>query len=258
MAADGSQILVAPESLIDIQGQNQDILALANTDVLPSDIIQTNPNTTIETNAILTKPPIMSVVEVPTKNPEPPIKSPNLDDSLAAVIGVTSHTNVPTSLELPITVTNPVIAKTTSAALKMNQIYPTTTVSPTAIILDGTPSPVMAAVVDQSGTEHVLPNENSASNNSQATDGGVDGSVDEDDDDDDDDMFRIIPTTPESEMNHHHRDADDDDDSNISEIIEMQPNVASVASNISSNNNSNDNSTNGALDNTDEQNDGER
>ncbi|XP_038122222.1 titin isoform X2 [Culex quinquefasciatus] len=126
VAAEGTQIIVAPESLIDLQDAP-----------LPGEIIQVNPNTTVETNAVLTKPPIMSTVEVPSKNGNgttdasaadkalDPVATTNLDESLAAVIGVPGNPNVPTSLELPITVTNPVIAKTTTC--KINPIYPTTT-----------------------------------------------------------------------------------------------------------------------------------
>ncbi|XP_055635096.1 mucin-5AC isoform X2 [Toxorhynchites rutilus septentrionalis] len=142
VAAEGTQIIVASESLIDLQDAP-----------LPGEIIQVNPNTTVETNAVLTKPPIMSTVEVPTKNgngAEASIHSPeqktletvstNLDESLAAVIGVPGNPNVPTSLELPITVTNPVIAKTTTS--KINPIYPPTTaistigIDPAAAIID--------------------------------------------------------------------------------------------------------------------------
>lgn len=83
---------------------------------------------TNETNAVLTQPPIMSTLEHPTKtdrispNNSLELCGQNLDESLA-VIGVTSsNTNVPTSLELPITITNPAIApKTTSS---MATIYP--------------------------------------------------------------------------------------------------------------------------------------
>ncbi|XP_065077573.1 mucin-2-like isoform X2 [Ochlerotatus camptorhynchus] len=150
VAAEGTQIIVASESLIDLQDPP-----------LPGEIIQVNPNTTVETNAVLTKPPIMSAVEVPTKNgngaeasanfPEQRAMEPassNLDESLAAVIGVPGNPNVPTSLELPITVTNPVIAKTTTC--KINPIYPSTT-SISAMALD----PELAAVA--AGTVLGLP-----------------------------------------------------------------------------------------------------
>lgn len=96
-------------------------------------------NKTNETNAILTQPPIMSTLEQPrakiasSTNGNAGVDGavgseilciagvPNLDQSLATIIGVTSsHTNVPTSLELPITITNPAIAQQTSSS---NQLY---------------------------------------------------------------------------------------------------------------------------------------
>lgn len=160
----GQQILIPEDDLAVIQGQggNHDILAaaLAGTEAfsqeqfidnvliqstngvdnivdpivyhtIPQPVVPALTNAvTNETNAVLTQPPIMSTLEQPTKTDR---RSPNhsmdvgqnLDQSLA-VIGVTSNTNVPTSLELPITITNPAIApKTTSMAA----IYPSTTVT---------------------------------------------------------------------------------------------------------------------------------
>lgn len=149
----GQQILIPEDDLAVIQGQsgNHDILAaaLAGTEAFSQeqfidnvliqstngveDIVdpmvfhQRHPRQqstiaalTNETNAVLTQPPIMSTLEQPTKTDRlSPIQ--NLDESLA-VIGVTSNTNVPTSLELPITITNPAIApKTTSIT---SAIYP--------------------------------------------------------------------------------------------------------------------------------------
>ncbi|XP_059621591.1 nascent polypeptide-associated complex subunit alpha, muscle-specific form-like [Phlebotomus argentipes] len=136
---DGQQIIV-PEAMAN--SPNQDILAaaLAGTEVFPQDnliaevpqIPAANPAQVSETNAVLTQPPIMSTLEVPTKteNIAPNVAldagfpAQNLDDSLA-VIGVTGHqTNVPTSLELPITVTNPAIApKTTTSSIGLTSIY---------------------------------------------------------------------------------------------------------------------------------------
>lgn len=82
-------------------------------------------NQTVPTAAILSKPPIMSTLEVPTSKKsvvEPPLESGlNIEDSLAA-IGVSIPSNVPSSLELPITVTNPAIASKTSP-LTLNTIY---------------------------------------------------------------------------------------------------------------------------------------
>ncbi|XP_036676543.3 uro-adherence factor A isoform X1 [Drosophila suzukii] len=66
---------------------------------------------TNETNALLDQTPIMSTLENPSGmqlRRVSPLEG-NLEDSLA-VIGVTNGSGVPTSLELPITVTNPAIA----------------------------------------------------------------------------------------------------------------------------------------------------
>ncbi|KAH8294442.1 hypothetical protein KR018_005222 [Drosophila ironensis] len=67
---------------------------------------------TNETNALLDQTPIMSTLEHPSGvqlRRVSPLADGNLDDNLA-VIGVTHGSGVPTSLELPITVTNPAIA----------------------------------------------------------------------------------------------------------------------------------------------------
>lgn len=153
----GQQILIPEDDLAVIQGQggNHDILAaaLAGTeafsqeqfidnvliqstngvgDIVDPMVYHAMPQQTVaaltnETNAVLTQPPIMSTLEQPTKtdrispNNSLHLMGQNLDARLA-VIGVTSNTNVPTSLELPITITNPAIApKTTSS---MSTIYP--------------------------------------------------------------------------------------------------------------------------------------
>uniref|UniRef100_A0A2M4B879 Putative platelet binding protein gspb n=1 Tax=Anopheles marajoara TaxID=58244 RepID=A0A2M4B879_9DIPT len=175
VTAEGTQIILTQDhagQLIELQEQAS---------LLPADVLPVNhPSTTIETNAILTKPPIMSTVEVPSKNGRDPngnssatfdllnkqqdgAASPsatvtsvagkedgapsasiklattpkpatsmasatatptvtNLDETLAAVIGVPSKPNVPTSLELPITVTNPAIAKTTTTSSRINPV----------------------------------------------------------------------------------------------------------------------------------------
>ncbi|XP_035899750.1 mucin-19 isoform X2 [Anopheles stephensi] len=193
---EGTQIIVAHETaggLIELQEHPV---------LLPSDIIPVNPNTTIETNAVLTKPPIMSTVEVPTKNGiepaatekrsaavaqasprmatgstvaaagAPPASASsgpssvpcaiapgqpgsNLDETLAAVIGhVPSNPHVPTSLELPITVTNPAIAKTSTAGSRMNAaaaaaaLFPLTT---TAAAVSSLAGDTISAVVLVSG-----------------------------------------------------------------------------------------------------------
>ncbi|XP_058840622.1 mucin-17-like isoform X1 [Topomyia yanbarensis] len=264
VAAEGTQIIVAPESLIDLQDTP-----------LPGEIIQVNPNTTVETNAVLTKPPIMSTVEVPTKNggsgessshsPEQKVLetvSTNLDESLAAVIGVSTNSHVPTSLELPITVTNPVIAKTTTS--KINPIFPPTTAI-SAIGID--PAAMAAAVIElptvaQTGTDssHVDTLENRSysdvkidldrlsirtgqSEQLVETNGKT---TDEDDDenrevDNENDLDEIIPNTPESQMNSHAEIssqfsddeseapvpiptvAEDDEDDNVSNCSEIIP-----------------------------------
>lgn len=123
--------------------QNQDILAvaLADTNVLPQesrDILLGNPITqaaTIETDTVLHQPPIMSTLENPTNSQLiiSPMKQ-NLDESLA-VIGVTStHSNIPASLELPITITNPSIASKTNQ-LNLNTMYTTHTSSSSSQIV---------------------------------------------------------------------------------------------------------------------------
>ncbi|XP_053658734.1 uncharacterized protein LOC128707802 [Anopheles marshallii] len=183
---EGTQIIVAHENAGLIELQEHPVL-------LPTEIMQVNPNTTIETNAVLTKPPIMSTVEVPTKNgietanrgasekrlasavsprmasssstgaggstaagPSAIVtgSSANLDETLAAVIGhVPSNPHVPTSLELPITVTNPVIAKTSTANSRINSaLFPLTTTA-TAVSSLADPIPASAAVVLVSGAE---------------------------------------------------------------------------------------------------------
>ncbi|XP_050067870.1 mucin-17 [Anopheles maculipalpis] len=185
---EGTQIIVAHETAAGlIELQEHPVL-------MPSDIIQVNPNTTIETNAVLTKPPIMSTVEVPTKNGIEPAASrasekksatmsprmatgnssvaaaaapsglslpsanaatsSNLDETLAAVIGhVPSNPHVPTSLELPITVTNPVIAKTSTASSRMNAaaLFPLTTTATAVSSLTG--DTISAVVLVSGGAE---------------------------------------------------------------------------------------------------------
>ncbi|KXJ74258.1 hypothetical protein RP20_CCG014049 [Aedes albopictus] len=230
VAAEGTQIIVAPESLIDLQDPP-----------LPGEIIQVNPNTTVETNAVLTKPPIMSAVEVPTKNgaesssvgspeqkPSEAAAPSNLDESLAAVIGVPGKPNVPTSLELPITVTNPVIAKTTTS--KINPIYPPTTAI-SAIALDPAAAAAAAAgaviglpTVAQTGTDSSHDETTHETGSSDDTNHNKDShhpteetrrseklngrkSIDEDEENRDsnaeNDIDEIIPNTPESQMNSH-------------------------------------------------------
>lgn len=117
--------------------ERRDILeaALANSDVFHADTSRDeapdfrdlNANVSVhcrvsETSTTLNQP-IMTPVEVPTKAASEPTTVPsNLEDGLA-VIGVTPQT-VPTSLELPITVTDPRIAPKTTDPLS-NSNYAT-------------------------------------------------------------------------------------------------------------------------------------
>lgn len=82
---------------------------------------------TNETNALLDQTPIMSTLESPSGmqlRRVSPLVEGNLEDSLA-VIGVTNGSGVPTSLELPITVTNPAIASRMGAPVaEMLQFAP--------------------------------------------------------------------------------------------------------------------------------------
>lgn len=94
----------------------------------PSDLVV---NQTISTDTVLTNP-IMSTLEVPTKKFDrpPPVSltlegGPNsIEDSLAVIGVTTTNSSVPSSLELPITVTNPAIVSKTSP-LNINTIYNT-------------------------------------------------------------------------------------------------------------------------------------
>lgn len=136
-------------------GDSQDILAtaLANTEVfqttdqlVTSDLVLAPPIKAhvSETNAVLTQPPIMSTTEQPpaAKNNgidiKPAAASPtkNLEDSLA-VIGVVASpsTNVPVSLELPITVTNPAIAPKATNPLDVSPCYSAATVATAAALM---------------------------------------------------------------------------------------------------------------------------
>lgn len=133
-------------------GDQSDILAtaLANTDVfqqeqlLAASMVELNPPVKAhvsETNTVLTQSPIMSTTEQPTKNngkvdaKKAELNNKNLEDSLAE-IGVTQHqTNVPVSLELPITVTNPAIAspKITNP-LELSSVYPPSTIAVPSVL----------------------------------------------------------------------------------------------------------------------------
>ncbi|XP_053612060.1 uncharacterized protein LOC128676130 [Plodia interpunctella] len=111
------------------QPERRDILeaALANSDVFHAepprddapDFRDLNANVSVhcrvsETSTTLNQP-IMTPVEVPSKGEGEPAVPSTLEDGLA-VIGVTPH-SVPTSLELPITVTDPRIAPKTTDPL---------------------------------------------------------------------------------------------------------------------------------------------
>lgn len=118
---------VEPVPTLAAQPERIDILeaALANSDVFHADTPRDeapdfrdlNANVSVhccvsETSSTLNQP-IMTPVEVPSKGESDPTVVSSLEDGLA-VIGVTPH-SVPTSLELPITVTDPRIAPKTSA-----------------------------------------------------------------------------------------------------------------------------------------------
>lgn len=120
---------VEPTPVVAQQPERRDILeaALANSDVFHAeptrseapDFRDLNANVSVhcrvsETSTTLNQP-IMTPVEVPTKADVEPTVPQNLEAGLA-VIGVTPHT-VPTSLELPITVTDPRIAPKTTDPL---------------------------------------------------------------------------------------------------------------------------------------------
>lgn len=128
--------MAEPLQVLAPQPERRDILeaALANSDVFHAettrddapDFRDLNANVSVhcrvsETSTTLNQP-IMTPVEVPTKGDSEPTVASNLEDGLA-VIGVTPQT-VPTSLELPITVTDPRIAPKTTNPLSSNN-YPT-------------------------------------------------------------------------------------------------------------------------------------
>lgn len=122
---------IEPAPVFVPQPERRDILeaALANSDVFHADTSRDeapdfrdlNANVSVhcrvsETSTTLNQP-IMTPVEVPSKVDNEPTTLPsNLEEGLA-VIGVTPHT-VPTSLELPITVTDPRIAPKTTDPLR--------------------------------------------------------------------------------------------------------------------------------------------
>lgn len=140
LVLDNNQLVPMPEPLpvIGAQPERRDILeaALANSDVFHADTTReetpvfrnVNPNISVschlsETSTTLNQAPIMTPVEVPTKVDTEPTVPSNIEDGLA-VIGVTPHM-VPTSLELPITITDPRIAPKTVNPLSNTSAYGT-------------------------------------------------------------------------------------------------------------------------------------
>ncbi|XP_022219529.2 uncharacterized protein LOC111072158 [Drosophila obscura] len=104
----------ASAGLIDVVDDEPDGVVFVSHVLPPAAAHLTPPITarTNETNALLNQTPIMSTLENPSAvqlRCVSPLGEVNLEDSLA-VIGVTNTSGVPTSLELPITVTNPAIA----------------------------------------------------------------------------------------------------------------------------------------------------
>lgn len=220
----GGQQIIIPEDMtvIEEEGNNHDILAaaLADTEVFQQDqymgdVLQGNgievvePNVlhfpisqaaTSETSAIL--PPIMSALEQPSKSGEPALSvdCANLDERLA-VIGVSAQqTNVPASLELPITVTNPDIApKMTNAT--SGGIYPSVGgISSSATQL----SPSIPIASEQDLTYELF-DASTASITSISEKHVSSGAIDNDSQDtasmDIDSNSEIIPNTPESVTN---------------------------------------------------------
>lgn len=180
-------------------GEMMQQIESASMEVEPLGFQTINQAPTSETNAILEQPPIMSTLVQPSKQnvPSTSVDCSNLDESLA-VIGVTAPTtNVPTSLELPITITNPNIApKTTTSAIYSSNV-PTTL--PIGSLTSELISPSLNIVGDTIEVEHpediqmVQLEQNVA---------------------DIDATSEIVPNTPETENNHNFIS----DNSNSSEI----------------------------------------
>lgn len=238
--------IIIPEDMIE-EDPNHDILAAAleDTGVFPQeqyigDVLQIqtgngievdpitfqtiNQAPTSETNSIL--PPIMSTLEQPSKadGASPSVDCSNLDESLA-VIGVSvASTNVPTSLELPITVTNPAIApKTITSAI--TSIYPSNvpiTLTPQALHASQIASSILnAAPLTSRG---LMKNSTIGSSLSGANNVGEAVLIQEDEN------CEIVPNTPESVINHGFT-SDNSNSSEIplqSNIILRQPSVESM------------------------------
>uniref|UniRef100_A0A336LHP3 CSON001313 protein n=1 Tax=Culicoides sonorensis TaxID=179676 RepID=A0A336LHP3_CULSO len=227
-----------------IQG-DQDILAtaLANTEVFQQDQLlagslgDLNPPVKAhvsETNTVLTQSPIMSTSEQPTKKSngnidktQSELGNKNLDEKLAE-IGVAHHqTNVPVSLELPITVTNPAIApKTTTNPLEINSIYPTTPLISTALVGVLPTSTSTTSILSSEETEeitNIVPmqaseaDEQSIQNQELSQIASVTPSLNSEISDE------FIPDTPENE---NHQIPQELEDTNSSEIP-LQSNIVS-------------------------------
>ncbi|CAH4022309.1 uncharacterized protein LOC123706687 [Pieris brassicae] len=163
LVLENNQLVPMPETIpiIPPQPERRDILeaALANSDVFHAestrdeapDFRDLNANVSVhcrvsETSTTLNQP-IMTPVELPSKVASEPAVPSNLDDGLA-VIGVTPHT-VPTSLELPITVTDPRIAPKTTDPLS-NSNYRTS-------LLPSPSTEMTFSVTEDSGVSMVGP-----------------------------------------------------------------------------------------------------
>lgn len=234
-----SQNELGEQQPILIQGPmgDQDILAtaLANTEVFQQDQLLTGPlgdlNPPVkahvsETNTVLTQSPIMSTTEQPTKNngnveKVASVLSKNLDEKLAE-IGVTPQhqTNVPVSLELPITVTNPAIApKTITSPLEVNSIYPAT-------VLGVAISSTLSTHERPSALVGVLPSTNPTPLSDDVT---TDATTEEPDQSPpitsilgSEISDEFIPDTPEAS---NHQSAEQDSQDTNSSEIPLQPNI---------------------------------
>lgn len=191
--------------------------------------LQTVPALTSETNAVM---PIMSTLEQPSKtdrlspNSSLDLVAQNLDESLA-VIGVTAHTNIPTSLELPITITNPAIAPKSSAnPISMSPIYASANGSALIGLTASASSPLVASVSDADQLGYDL--FNTTTQSQQLSPNSIDMDSNSD----------IVPVTPEPINDRHSpeirgfpsaADINDDDnvDSNSSGEIPLQSNLVS-------------------------------
>lgn len=227
LVGNGQQIII-PENMTVIEedgNANHDILAaaLADTEVFQqehyiSDGIDANVTVdqpafqtinqaaTSETNAIL--PPIMSTLEQPSSKTvdgaSPSVDCANLDESLA-VIGVSAPSNVPTSLELPITVTNPTISSAAAAAPPTAyDLFDASTLPISSETVAVAKNPIVDSITED-GDESIFVAE---THEIRDNDGGDDDNDDDDEADahdittmDIDSNSEIIPNTPDSVTN---------------------------------------------------------